>query len=238
MASRPDESSEHDGSRSTRRKFLAGGVGAGAAVIVGTVAKSAPAGAATGDNLVLGGSNSASNQTFIDATSVPAGTPAFQVNVTGKGSGAIFGATGGGIGVQGSDYGKPLNLQGLGLYGTSDLGDGCLAQGGRNGVRGIGGTGPGVLAQNSGSGPALQVDGTAIFSRSGLVSIAGGATTATVTGVSLTASSLVLATMQNSLHGVEIQAAVPNVAGSSIEIVLKARVPAGKTAEVGWFIVN
>jgi hypothetical protein len=82
--------------------------------------------------------------------------------------------------------------------------------------------------------------GVAKFSRSGLASIAAGSSSKTVTGVALTASSLVLATLQNNLSnlGIFVVAAVPSVSGSSFEILLSADVPTGKTASIGWFVVN
>jgi hypothetical protein len=76
------------------------------------------------------------------------------------------------------------------------------------------------------------------FARSGVVPIAAGQTTATQTGVTLTSASLVLATLQNSIPGMYVQAAVPSVSGSSFEIILSRRVPGGMTANVAWFIVN
>jgi hypothetical protein len=100
------------------------------------------------------------------------------------------------------------------------------------------GTGPGVYAVSNGQGNALDVVGTATFSRSGLVSIAAGASTATVTGVALTAQSIILANLQNKLTGVLVECVVPNVTANSFMIVLSKAVPAGKKATVGWFVVN
>jgi hypothetical protein len=61
---------------------------------------------------------------------------------------------------------------------------------------------------------------------------------ATVTGLALDSSSLVLANLQNSLPGVFVEAVVPNVTNHSFQIVLSGLVPAGKTAKVAWFVVN
>ena len=97
----------------------------------------------------------------------------------------------------------------------------------------------GVEATNTSStGAALSVSGIAKFSRSGLALIVAGKSSATVTGVSVSAESLVLATLQNSLPGVYVEAVVPNVSGSSFKIVLSEAVPAGMKAHIGWFIVN
>jgi hypothetical protein len=97
-----------------------------------------------------------------------------------------------------------------------------------------------VTAENTGGGTALKVAGPAQFARSGTVSIAYPAKSATVTGVPLTASSLILATAQNNV-GVWIVSAAPNVAGSSFIITLNkapGTATAPKTAVVAWFVVN
>jgi hypothetical protein len=110
-------------------------------------------------------------------------------------------------------------------------------------ARAVSSTGAGVLAENVGGGLALksngpaQFNGPTQFSRSGRVNIASPNKTATVTGVALAGTSLILATAQNSL-GVFVQAAVPNVPGSSFQIVLSKAPAAGKTATVAWFVVN
>ena len=99
-------------------------------------------------------------------------------------------------------------------------------------------------AQGTDSGADFVVQGTSSFSdvvnfaRSGVASIVGGQTSATVTGVSLSSASLVFATIQNQVSGVSVQAVVPNVAASSFTILLSQRVPTHKTLQVGWFIAN
>jgi hypothetical protein len=121
---------------------------------------------------------------------------------------------------------------GYGVYGASAGGTGVVGTTGSSG-------GFGVEAVNTSStGAALSVSGIAKFSRSGLVSIVAGKSSATVTGVSILAASLVLANLQNSLPGVYVEAVVPNVPGSSFKIVLSEAVPAGMKANVGWFVVN
>jgi hypothetical protein len=115
---------------------------------------------------------------------------------------------------------------GVGVYGTSNTNTGI-------GVWGIAYIG--VLAQGLTAG--LKVIGPALFSRSGSVSIAAGAKTAIVTGVSLKAASLVLATVQSSI-GVWVAAVVPNEPGHSFQVVLNKAVPATKSAKVAWFVVN
>jgi hypothetical protein len=98
------------------------------------------------------------------------------------------------------------------------------------------GAGVGVTAQHSSGGTALQVIGTAVFSRSGTLTIKAGASAVTLTGVALTAASLILATLQNNVPGVYVQSAVPDVSKGSFTIHLSKAVPTGTT--VAWFIVN
>jgi len=96
--------------------------------------------------------------------------------------------------------------------------------------------GVGVLAENTAGGPALKAAGPAVFSRSGILTVAAGKSSGTVTGVALSAASLVLATVQQNLSGVYVRCAVPNVAGSSFTINLSKAVTA--SAKVAWFVVN
>lgn len=69
-----------------------------------------------------------------------------------------------------------------------------------------------------------MLTGVTKFSRSGLVSIAVTKTSATVTGVALTAASLVLAKLQVTLPGVFVEAVVPDVSGHSFAIYLSEAV--------------
>jgi formate/nitrite transporter FocA (FNT family) len=102
--------------------------------------------------------------------------------------------------------------------------------------------GVGVLAENTAGGTALQASGTAnfagitTFSRSGLVTVAAGSSSATKTGVALTSASLVLAILRQDRAGVWVRSAVPNVAGSSFTVHLN-KAPSASMS-VAWFIVN
>jgi len=96
--------------------------------------------------------------------------------------------------------------------------------------------GVGVLAENNGGGTALEVTGPSVFSRSGVLTVGGGKSSATKTGVALSAASLVLATLQQDRAGVWVRSAVPNVAGSSFTIHLSKAVTA--STQVAWFVVN
>jgi hypothetical protein len=134
------------------------------------------------------------------------------------------GGTGNGIGVSGLGRGS-----GDGVLGTAVAGSGVH---GRATVA----AGVGVRAENTAGGAALQATGPAVFSRSGLLTVAAGSSSATRTGVALTAASLVLATLQQDRAGVWVRSAVPNVAGSSFTIHLSTAVAASTT--VAWFVVN
>ncbi len=160
---------------------------------------------------------------------------------SGQGTGVLAYGSGTGPGVQA--YGGGSNGAGvLGFGGTGSNGNGVGGYGSGTGagVAGYGGgtdggTGPGVLAQAV-NGNALQVSGIAAFSRSGLLTIAAGSLSGTVTGVGLSAASLVLATMQQDRPGVWVRSAVPNVAGNSFTISLSKAVTVA--TDVAWFVVN
>jgi hypothetical protein len=151
-----------------------------------------------------------------------AGGGATGVHGTGTENGVL--ATGGTFGVfsEGTDYG---------VYAASSGGYGVFSANTSS-------TGVGVYA--SGAGMALQVNGKTEFSRSGRATIAGTSgspkSSVTVTNVALTAKSLVLATPQRYQAGVYIEAAVPNVSGSSITIYLSKAVT--KNFPVAWMVTE
>ncbi len=78
--------------------------------------------------------------------------------------------------------------------------------------------------------------GKAQFSRSGVLTVAAGKSSATHAGVALTSASLVLATVQQDRPGVWVRWAAPNVARSSFTVHLSKAVPA--RTRVAWFVVN
>ena len=84
----------------------------------------------------------------------------------------------------------------------------------------------------------LQVNGIAALRRSGLLTIAAGASSGTVFGVTLSSASLALATLQQDRAGggVWVRSAVPNIAGGSFTVHLSKAVTASIT--VAWFVVN
>jgi len=168
-------------------------------------------------------------------------------NGDGFGSGVVGNAGGGDAhGVQGFGSGTGSGLVGTGgASGPGMVGSGKgngagvvgIGAGSGAGVEGIGGAkGVGVLAESSAGGTALQTTGRAVFSRSGVLTVAAGSSKVTKTGVALTSASLVLATLQQDVAGVWVRSAVPNVTAKSFTVHLSKAVSA--TAKVAWFVVN
>ena len=152
------------------------------------------------------------------------------VDATSFGTGGVgVAATGDGIGVDGE--GNGVGVRGIGL-------DGVLGQTSTgNGVRGIvtAAGGVAVFADNP-FGTALKATGRTVFSQSGILTVSAGSSRVTKTGVMLTTSSLVLATLQQNVPGVYVQSAVPNVSGSSFTVHLNKTAPA--RIKVAWFVIN
>jgi hypothetical protein len=98
----------------------------------------------------------------------------------------------------------------------------------------FGGTAIHALVKNS--GVALQVDGEAIFSRSGVVTVPKGASKASIGEVVLHPQSLVLATLQQNRASRWVRAAVPSAARGTITIYLNQAVTAD--TRVAWFVLN
>jgi hypothetical protein len=229
-----------------------GGTGAGVfgeatANGVGVVAKS------TGGTGVIAQSD-ASGGTAVNATATN-GTGAIAVRgTTDSGWAGYFTApdstgigvhaSGGRYGVRGFTdtgtgvYGANFGATGIGVYGqTGGSGSAVYGEATASGVAVFGKstTNGTALRGDSASGTALQVNGKAKFSRSGLLTLAASAASITKTGVPLTSASYVLATLQTNTAGLFIQGAVPNPAGSSITIYFSKTAPAG--TRVAWFVV-
>jgi len=168
----------------------------------------------------------------------------------------VWGQTGGigRSGVYGNDLSSALgsgvqgkSANGCGVLGTTN-GIGLFAAGvfgvdagsaGSYGVRGKSANGTGVRAE-SGSGDALQVVGKVALSRSGAAVVAGAGnaplSSVTVTGISLSSSSLIFATPQGQVPGVAVEGVVKDVSGSSFTIYLTEAVTI--SLEIGWFIIG
>jgi hypothetical protein len=147
---------------------------------------------------------------------------------------AVFGTTAGtGAAVEGDSRGA-----GPGVFGFSEgSGPGIrgASVGSNPGVEGqSSGNGPGVLALNDGSGPALEVQGPATFSRSGLATITAKKTSVTVSFPGVTATSMVLATLQTVAKGIAVAAAVPG----ADSFVLKLTKAPKRDVVVAWFVLG
>jgi hypothetical protein len=157
---------------------------------------------------------------------------------------AVWGeAVGGGDGVSGTTT-STGNVATAGVVGQNH-GTGPGVSGSSNGGPAVLGVtasgGVGVLAQNTSAsgGAALQVIGTALFSRAGHGLISGTSTSATVFPPGgLTGTSTVLAILQTALPGVWVTSAVPNPSNGSATISLSQAPGSGKTAVFAWFVVN
>jgi len=162
--------------------------------------------------------------------------------VQGTGSGAGHGVTGDafgtGVGVVGTGnaFGVVGEATGEGVRGIGL--DGVVGQTSTgNGVHGLvsSSAGVAVFAENT-FGIALKATGRTVFNRSGVLTVPAGSSTVTHSGIALAAQSLILATLQQNRAGVFVQAAVPDVAGSSFTIHLSKAV--SKNTTVAWLVVN
>lgn len=160
-------------------------------------------------------------------------------------------------GVAGIDFSKTKGAQGV--YGQSNVGDAVLgvsfggtgvvghsrtpghsgvfgqdaASHGGTGVTGQSDHGTAVFA-TSAHGVALHVDGKARFKNSGLAFVPPGQKTKMVSVPGMSASSLVLATIQHPENGVFIEAAQP--AAGSFTITLSKN--ASSSLPVAWFVLG
>ena len=90
------------------------------------------------------------------------------------------------------------------------------------------------MEADSATGTALNVQGKAVFSRSGIVTIAAGKSFRTVNLAGVTAASMILATAQQ-VKGVYVKAAVPG--NGSFTIYLTGNAPTGGL-KVAYFVLN
>jgi hypothetical protein len=147
---------------------------------------------------------------------------------------AVYGSTAGtGAAVEGDSKGA-----GPGIFGFNEgSGPGVRGSsvGSNAGVEGQSSSaGPGVLALNDGSGPALEVHGPATFSRSGLATIAAKNRTVTVSFPGVTATSMVLATLQTVAKGIAVAAAVPGTDSFTIKLTKSPK----RDVVVAWFVLG
>lgn len=162
----------------------------------------------------------------------------------GSGGNGVYGSTNstGGSGVYGHNAGTGYGVAGRAESGTGTLGDSANGTGvwansqNATGLKAT--TASGTAASITSTGTALSVTGKAKFNRSGVVSIAHPAVSATVAVQDgLSSTSLVLAVMQNVVAGVWVVSAAPNTSTGKATITLNKAAASG-SAKVAWFVVN
>jgi len=259
QAGKTDNAARGGVARRSRRQLLAGGSGALAAVVTAeALVRPAPATAANGDPVILGHANKSTSLTSI--TNSTAGRDVLTCFASGSGN-AVRGTTIRGTGVLGtSDFGDGVvgvSVGGTGVCGSSpkgtgvrggagngtgvfgvvgDLGTGVagVSEGIGNGVSGASAGGTGVVASGK---TALHVQGPAVFSRSGILTVAAGHSSARQSGIALTSASFVLATIQGNVARVYVQG-VTLVTGSSGSFTIHLNKAVPKSVRVAWFAVN
>jgi hypothetical protein len=151
---------------------------------------------------------------------------------SGTDTGVEGSAAAGGTGV----YGHNSGSTGIGVHGqTGGTGSAVFGEATTNGVGVFGKSQSGAaLRGDSPGGTALQVNGKAKFSRSGIVTVAAGTASKTVSLGGVTGSSMVIATAQQN-GSVSVKAAVP--AAGSFTIYLTGNAP-GTGLKVAYFVLN
>ncbi len=168
-------------------------------------------------------------------TSGPDGYGLHGVDAGNGGAVGIFGTSINGFGV----YGLSNNLTGVqgatqakGQSGVAGIDDSTA---GGHGVYGKSTNGTGVYATSS-KGAALEVNGPARFSRSGVATVPKGARSVEVSLAGVTTASLILATPQGRVAGVAVEGVVPDVSASSFTIYLTQAVSV--SLKVAWFVIG
>ncbi|MET1050379.1 MAG: hypothetical protein ABWZ55_12210 [Acidimicrobiales bacterium] len=216
--------------RPTSRRGLLTGLAAGAAgALAAEVLRPGVAGAADGQPVVLGRDNQADNSTTITMSTANAGLKA----VTNADDGSLVGenTAADGYGLRGSGVYIGVNAVGgsIGTYTVSDYGVALDAL-----------TYDGVAVKGSVAVPslgyALETNGRVKFSSAGRIAVAAGQAKVVLSGLALSPSSLVLATLQTRKKGLFVEAAVPDLASSSATVYLNK--PAPTAVELGWFVIG
>lgn len=247
---------------------LVTGAGAGVLGLAFTASNIAVDGRNTLGTAVSGSSGStAANATAIVGTISSTSPGSFSVGVRGVNGGTgglgigVWGShAGGGWGVYGQSA-SGIGVIGGGGTGTGVEGSGATGVFATGTTIGLKATGPtaieatgadaaitasagssaaAVQIANTGSGPALQVTGPALFSRSGRATVSGSTatpkSTAKVKNVALTDDSIVLATIQGNHEAVAVSGVDTNPANGQFTIHLNKAVT--EHVSVAWFVVN
>jgi hypothetical protein len=130
------------------------------------------------------------------------------------------------------------STSGTGVFGHSPIGDGV--QGSTLSGFGVHGQAldpDGVGVRADGPQTGLEVNGAAVFSRSGRLTIPAGHSEGRVKPLRLTASSIVLATIQGNVVGLDVRG-VTIVTGNKGSFTIHLNKDAPSALVVGWFVVN
>ena len=230
--------------RTRNRLFVTASVLAIAIVVFGAMpAWAICSGGDQGQPMIIGCANEG-GETFLQNLDGPGLTVFGNSGYGIKGS-----ADNGGWGVYGIAFGNGGNgVVGDGWYavhGYSAQNWGVWGEGADRGVYGISanegvvGVGSNVGVRAESSKTALKVVGKATFSRSGKTTIAAGLTKKDVSMTGLTSSTIVTATLQGApITGLWVQTVQVVSASNKFTIYLNKAVPSGKTATIGYFVVN
>jgi hypothetical protein len=237
----------------SRRALLAGALGGLGAVALQAIGRPEPA-SAGGEPVTLGEINesNADADTRIDRKS---GATVLTQNVLGGEDVGLQGSVlvNGGIGVSGRGsafgstgvQGRAMATNGTGVLARTEghnsqialEADGATNEGEGYAVRARTRNGIALYGEILGPGGfALQAVGPAVFSRSGKVAFGAGQSSRTVFGHSITAASLVLATIQGNVAGTYVRGVSVNDAQD--KFIIRLNKPAPSALVVGWFIVN
>lgn len=222
----------------SRRALLAGSIGALAALAAQAIGRADIASAANGDPVLVGKDNLQTEYQWTTIARSDQDTRVAFATPTDGLVGTTFVNNGSGVvGVVGSGQGS-VGVAALtrGHHSQVAVEADCREGNGEGiAVRARTKNGIGVYASAPG-GYAIQAVGRTVFSRSGKVTFSKGQATRTVTGNSLTADSLIVATIQGDVSGTWVRGVSINTSTGKFTIRLNKAAP--KQLKVGWFIVN
>ena len=230
------ETSDNKVERRAVLRTLGIGAAAAGAAVVGAPGMARPAAADDGDPVILGAFNTASSITQVDNLGPGNGLHATTGDPN-QLAAAVYGDNyGGGNGVEGRSfrangvYGRTSSSTSSGVYGLNNYGGFGVAGRATSG-------GVAVFADDAdGSGVALRTTGKLEFqNRSGIVTVASGKKSITVTLAEVTTTSMVMATVQQT-GGFYVKAAVP--AAGSFKIVINKAPVTPETVTVAYLVVN
>jgi hypothetical protein len=215
--------------RPTSRRRLLGALAGGAAGAVAVdLLRPQAAGAADGANAKLGQLNQSDNPTRFSITTANPAIWAESNADDGSVVGVNTAADGYGMRATGAYIGMDAIGGEIGTSSSSDYG-----------VAVLGATYDGVALKGTTSVPqgwALQTEGPVRFSTAGRATIPAGKDKVVLSGLPITASTMVLATPQTRRKGIYVEAVVPNTQNGTATVYLNAATPAALV--IGWFVIG